>query len=125
MAKYEYWAHRLFPKMKFIDVIDRLEKLGEKREVKHLLNSIRLGEQVTESQVDPLAEDETRTAHLMNMMNQLDDSHDDENDENQLDMDSYFGGGARKDSSTKNKVVEDEDEDEDEIFNRLLEAKMI
>ena len=34
MAKYEYWAHRLFPKMKFSDVIERLEKLGEKREVK-------------------------------------------------------------------------------------------
>lgn len=34
MSKYEYWAHRLFPKMKFTDVIERLEKLGDKREVK-------------------------------------------------------------------------------------------
>ena len=34
IAQYEYWTHRLFPKMKFHDVIERLEKLGEKREVK-------------------------------------------------------------------------------------------
>ena len=34
ISKYEYWAHRLFPKMKFVDVIERLEKLGEKRDVK-------------------------------------------------------------------------------------------
>jgi hypothetical protein len=34
VAKYEYWSHRLFPKMKFNDVVERLEKLGEKREVK-------------------------------------------------------------------------------------------
>lgn len=30
ISKYEYWAHRLFPKMKFTDVVERLEKLGEK-----------------------------------------------------------------------------------------------
>lgn len=34
ISKYEYWTHRLFPKMKFQDVIERLEKLGDKREVK-------------------------------------------------------------------------------------------
>ena len=34
VAKYEYWAHRLYPKMKFIDVIEKLEKLGEKREIR-------------------------------------------------------------------------------------------
>ena len=34
LSKYEFWAHRLFPKMKFCDIVERLEKLGEKREVK-------------------------------------------------------------------------------------------
>jgi len=34
ISKYEYWAHRLFPMMKFSDVIEKLEKLGDKREVK-------------------------------------------------------------------------------------------
>jgi hypothetical protein len=37
MNKYEYWAHRLFPKMKFSDVIEKMEKLGEKREVKVIM----------------------------------------------------------------------------------------
>ena len=37
MAKYEYWAHRMYPKMRFKDVIERLEKLGEKREIRVFL----------------------------------------------------------------------------------------
>jgi hypothetical protein len=34
VSQYEYWAHRLYPRMKFKDVIERLEKLGEKREIR-------------------------------------------------------------------------------------------
>jgi hypothetical protein len=34
ISKFEYWGHRLFPMMKFSDVIEKLEKLGDKREVK-------------------------------------------------------------------------------------------
>jgi len=33
MSAYEHWAHRLFPKMPFDEVVERLEKLGQKREV--------------------------------------------------------------------------------------------
>ena len=34
ISKYEFWSHRLFPKMKFVDIVEKLEKLGDKREVK-------------------------------------------------------------------------------------------
>jgi hypothetical protein len=34
MNKYKYWAHRLYPKMPFDEVIERVEKIGQKREVK-------------------------------------------------------------------------------------------
>ena len=33
MRTLEHWAHRLFPKMTFDEVIERLERLGAKREV--------------------------------------------------------------------------------------------
>lgn len=42
ISKYEYWTHRLFPKMKFQDVIERLEKLGDKREVKVYKQNLKL-----------------------------------------------------------------------------------
>ncbi len=33
MGMLEHWAHRLFPPMPFDEFIERLEKLGSKREV--------------------------------------------------------------------------------------------
>mgnify|MGYP001792326375 CR=1 FL=1 len=33
MAAMEHWAHRLFPKMPFDEVVERIEKLGQKKAV--------------------------------------------------------------------------------------------
>lgn len=33
MQKMENWAHRLYPKVQFEEFIDRVEKLGKKKEV--------------------------------------------------------------------------------------------
>ncbi|NXF01065.1 TIPIN protein, partial [Smithornis capensis] len=38
----EHWAHRLFPKLPFEDFIDRVESLGNKKEVQTCLKRIRL-----------------------------------------------------------------------------------
>ncbi|XP_010641567.1 TIMELESS-interacting protein [Fukomys damarensis] len=38
----EHWAHRLFPKLRFEDFIDRVEYLGNKKEVQTCLKRIRL-----------------------------------------------------------------------------------
>ncbi|XP_029430505.1 TIMELESS-interacting protein [Rhinatrema bivittatum] len=38
----EHWAHRLFPKLQFEDFMERLETLGNKREVQTCLKQIRL-----------------------------------------------------------------------------------
>ncbi|NXP29045.1 TIPIN protein, partial [Scytalopus superciliaris] len=38
----EHWAHRLFPKLQFEDFIDKVESLGNKREVQTCLKRIRL-----------------------------------------------------------------------------------
>ncbi|XP_051012600.1 TIMELESS-interacting protein [Acomys russatus] len=38
----EHWAHRLFPKLQFEDFIDRVENLGNKKEVQTCLKRIRL-----------------------------------------------------------------------------------
>ncbi|XP_067456804.1 TIMELESS-interacting protein [Thunnus thynnus] len=42
MQKMENWAHRLFPKLQFEDFIDKVEKLGNKKEVQTCLKRIRL-----------------------------------------------------------------------------------
>ncbi|KAJ8344465.1 hypothetical protein SKAU_G00317940 [Synaphobranchus kaupii] len=42
MLKMENWAHRLYPKLKFEDFIDKLESLGGKKEVQTCLKRIRL-----------------------------------------------------------------------------------
>lgn len=33
MQKMENWAHRLFPKLQFEEFIDKVERLGKKKEV--------------------------------------------------------------------------------------------
>ncbi|NXF79088.1 TIPIN protein, partial [Sclerurus mexicanus] len=38
----EHWAHRLFPKLQFEDFIERVESLGNKREIQTCLKRIRL-----------------------------------------------------------------------------------
>ncbi|KAM9860416.1 TIMELESS-interacting protein [Aulostomus maculatus] len=42
MQRMENWAHRLFPKLQFEDFIDKVEKLGTKKEVQTCLKRIRL-----------------------------------------------------------------------------------
>ncbi|KAF7648913.1 hypothetical protein LDENG_00150340 [Lucifuga dentata] len=42
MQKMENWAHRLFPKLQFEDFIEKVEKLGSKKEVQTCLKRIRL-----------------------------------------------------------------------------------
>lgn len=40
MRYLEHWAHRLFPKMPFDEVLERIEKLGTKNEVKVRLSTL-------------------------------------------------------------------------------------
>lgn len=40
MRYLEHWAHRLFPKMPFDEVLERIEKLGTKNEVKVRLSGL-------------------------------------------------------------------------------------
>ncbi|XP_061227149.1 TIMELESS-interacting protein [Neopsephotus bourkii] len=42
MQHMEHWAHRLYPKLQFEDFIDRVESLGNKKEVQTCLKRIRL-----------------------------------------------------------------------------------
>ncbi|KAB0803496.1 hypothetical protein PPYR_00466 [Photinus pyralis] len=42
MRGYEYWCHRLFPKFTFDDCLDRIERLGKKREVQTYIKRVRM-----------------------------------------------------------------------------------
>lgn len=41
MKKMENWAHRLFPKLQFEDFIDKVERLGAKKEVQVRPNTLK------------------------------------------------------------------------------------
>ncbi|XP_058056483.1 protein TIPIN homolog [Anopheles bellator] len=43
MRRYEHWAHRMFPKYHFDDVINTAERLGTKKEVQGYMNRYRCG----------------------------------------------------------------------------------
>lgn len=42
MRGYEYWCHRLFPKFTFDDCLDKIERLGTKREIQTHIKKIRM-----------------------------------------------------------------------------------
>lgn len=44
MKKYAYWGHLMFPKMKTEDVLNRVETLGTRRQVKIYMGKQRMGE---------------------------------------------------------------------------------
>uniref|UniRef100_A0A1I7ULE6 TIMELESS-interacting protein n=1 Tax=Caenorhabditis tropicalis TaxID=1561998 RepID=A0A1I7ULE6_9PELO len=48
MKKYAYWGHLMFPKLKTEDVLNRVETLGTRRQVKVYLMKQRLGESTDE-----------------------------------------------------------------------------
>ncbi|ELU01205.1 hypothetical protein CAPTEDRAFT_225347 [Capitella teleta] len=53
MNHMEHWGHRLFPKMTFDEFISRLEKLGNKREMRTCLSRIRLDMPVCDDDFNP------------------------------------------------------------------------
>ncbi|XP_006819077.1 uncharacterized protein LOC102803732 [Saccoglossus kowalevskii] len=48
MQAYEHWAHRLYPKMTFDDVIEKVEQLGHKKPVQVTLTKLRLDMPLTD-----------------------------------------------------------------------------
>ncbi|XP_029354237.1 TIMELESS-interacting protein [Echeneis naucrates] len=48
MQKMENWAHRLYPKLQFEDFIEKVERLGNKKEVQTCLKRIRLDMPLTD-----------------------------------------------------------------------------
>ena len=46
MKNYEQWGNRLFPKLRFSDLLDRIETLGSKKDVKDCIARIRRGGKV-------------------------------------------------------------------------------
>ncbi|VDN36581.1 unnamed protein product [Cylicostephanus goldi] len=65
LKKYEHWAHVMFPKLKFEDVVSRCEALGEKRAVKVYMTKSRLGMPLTDEDFLPYRKDKNQvTIHF-------------------------------------------------------------
>lgn len=45
MQRYEHWAHRLFPKFPFMDVVEQVENLSAKKLVQNCIKRVRRGEE--------------------------------------------------------------------------------
>lgn len=69
MKKMEHWAHRLYPKLPFDDVMARVSQLGKKKAVQTNIKKIRLGmatfiprsnEEIRDDDEDQQVEDETK-----------------------------------------------------------------
>lgn len=58
MQKMENWAHRLYPKLQFEDFVDKVEKLGSKKEVQTCLKRIRLDMPLTHEDFTGAGEEE-------------------------------------------------------------------
>ncbi|KAK3915080.1 TIMELESS-interacting protein [Frankliniella fusca] len=43
MARLEHWSHRLFPKFQFDDFLEKVEKLGSKKQVQNYVKRLRMG----------------------------------------------------------------------------------
>ncbi|KAK6052636.1 replication Fork Protection Component Swi3 [Cooperia oncophora] len=54
MKKYQHWAHVMFPKLKFEDVISKCEALGDKRAIKVYMMKSRLGMPLTDEDFAPI-----------------------------------------------------------------------
>lgn len=87
LKKYEHWAHVMFPKLKFEDVVSRCEFLGDKRPVKVYMMKSRLGM--------PLADDDFAPARRR----KGDEIIDTENNEDSADR---FNGRSDSDENDEN-----------------------
>ncbi|CAL1540595.1 unnamed protein product, partial [Lymnaea stagnalis] len=58
MRHLEHWGHRLFPKMPFAEVLERVERLGSKKDVQNCVKRIRLDMPVLASEVAEEDEEE-------------------------------------------------------------------
>nr|CDJ95780.1 Replication fork protection component Swi3 domain containing protein [Haemonchus contortus] len=82
MKKYEHWAHVMFPKLKFEDVINRCEVLGDKRPVKVYMMKSRLGMPLTDEDFAPIRRKKDDIIHTENIEDDVPSESGESEDEN-------------------------------------------
>ena len=107
MKRMEHWAHRLFPKLEFDDFVDRLEKLGTKKELQVF---------VTKYRQDMIsAEDDIITKDNM-------DAEDDKQQDEPIDeFDLLIAEQIEKQKQVVNQsLMSDASTTNDDVFDKLL-----
>lgn len=115
----EHWAHRLFPKMPFDEVIERVEKLGAKKEVQTCVKKIR-------NDMPLLDED-----YIDDRVSDKESDHGDadkaqDNDEGMdFDADEAFDEMIRQEKEKQRLATaqEEEEEEEEELLATLTPKK--
>ncbi|PIC50205.1 hypothetical protein B9Z55_001202 [Caenorhabditis nigoni] len=113
MKKYAYWGHLMFPKMKTEDVLNRVETLGTRRQVKLYIMKQRLGESTDD------VENEKRETKSKNGI--IDDGADD-------DEDNLFNDLPEKETPTKpsnhtEKVIDSPEKKNEQVSNNDAEEE--
>ncbi|KAK6058470.1 replication Fork Protection Component Swi3 [Cooperia oncophora] len=105
MKKYQHWAHVMFPKLKFEDVISKCEALGDKRAIKVYMMKSRLGMPLTDEDFAPIRRQ--KGDDIIQTENNEDDARsgrDDSDDENYYDpLESTFSKGKPNEGMTAEK----------------------
>jgi len=80
LSKMENWAHNLYPKAKFEDFLESIEKLGKKRIIRKAMQKLRHGEELNEADLEGIIDDEKRDDELIDDGKPEDDDRMDEED---------------------------------------------
>ncbi|XP_074649810.1 uncharacterized protein LOC141905014 isoform X1 [Tubulanus polymorphus] len=114
MRKMEHWAHRLFPKMPFDEVIERAERLGAKKQVQTVVKKIRLDM--------PLLDND----FVDNGNNEGGDNEENENEEPVDPFDEILPQeGDAVAAPQTNRAVSDDDDDEFENFLTNMDGSAV
>jgi len=97
MKNYEYWCHRLFPKLPFDDCLERIERLGSKKPVQTYLKKIRMDLLLEEDNTEPNIDEE----------NNVDNTESVENTE-RSDFDDLLPQRSQPSSNTQGDGLTDE-----------------
>lgn len=104
MQRYEYWAHRLFPKFPFVDVVEQVENLSAKKLVQNCIKRIRRGEE------DTINDDERSDTEIGQNSGNQDDGPPSQEDGNPM-ADNLQTFGAQVDARDKMVILTPEQQE--------------
>lgn len=124
----EHWAHRLYPKLPFEDVTDRIAELGKKKAVSNYVKRVRVGMEVYAEHIqDPKDQDREEEEEEVDNVARMGDPEDREKENDALFdsiVDRYQSAKASETGGdgTGDKAADafPEDDEDEELFSQAI-----